>query len=147
MAFDPKMLGDKLIVAGDEQVATGNNLGKSANNVRLIADVFKGNGQLDRSLGSVENGMRATRNLLTSISSTLNAITNVLNDISVPTIEFQTQSVDLPVVGRIRFISSFSVAAARPFCGAAGSIMEQGGQNSMEAETALEASGVLLGGS
>lgn len=122
MAFDPKGLGDMLVIVGKKQIATGTSLNHSATKVRSVADLLQDNGRVDRSLGSMENGTRATRNLLTPISNALHSTANVLDGISIPTIEFQTQSVDLPVVGRFRFVSSISLSSSRLFRSAAASI-------------------------
>lgn len=115
MAFDPAEVGRKLIAVGEKQITTGKKFDLAAKESREVATALNDNGRVDRSLGSVENGTRSTRNLLTPVATALHTVANGLNSISVPSIEFDTRTIELAVIGRVRFVTGISVSSSRPF--------------------------------
>lgn len=115
MAFDPGKIGKKLVVVGDKQIATGKKLDLSAKELRGVAAALNENERVDKSLGAIENGTRSTRELLMPVSTTLHSIATGLSGISIPTVDFQTKTIDFPVVGKVKFVTGISVSSSHPF--------------------------------
>ena len=115
MAFDPGKVGKKLVVVGDKQIATGKKLDASAKELREVAAALKENERVDKSLGAIESGTRSTRELLLPISTTLHSIATGLNGITIPSVDFDTKTIDFPVVGKVKFVTGLSVSSSHPF--------------------------------
>lgn len=122
MAFNPKEVAKKLNEVGEHQIATGQKLEQSAAAFRKVAVALKDNERIDQSLGAIESGTRSTRNLLMPISAGLRLIASSIDRISIPTVDFNTRKIDIPVVGRIKVVTKISVASTRPFRDIASSI-------------------------
>lgn len=115
MPFDPKELGNKLIVVGERQITTGQKIKSAAQDLRVVAKTLNENQRIEQSLGSIENGTRSTRNLLTPISQTLHSIADGLSGISIPSLDVDKRTIGFPGIGEVRFVTGISVSSLRPF--------------------------------
>lgn len=115
MAFDPSVVGQKLIIVGGKQIESGGKLIQAAGKMREIAELLVEGGRVDRSMEKGEIGIRSTRDLLGPVAMACHSIAAAFSAVQVPNVEFQSKSIDIPVIGRQRFITGITVTSVRPF--------------------------------
>lgn len=108
-------LGLALIATGKQEILASKNLDAAATSLEKIAPLLRPRGRVDKSMSSLEAGTRSTRDLLTPVASALHFVANKLNQIKVPRLNTTTRRINIPVVGRVRIVTSVSVSKTRPF--------------------------------
>jgi hypothetical protein len=115
MAFNPVALGDQMIVSGKKQIATGGKLKEGAVQLRDFGGSLAAGEKIDTSMGSIRDGASSIRSLLAPVVTALQFIVTALNGIRIPTVTPQTQNINFPVIGQVRFVTGITVGSTNPF--------------------------------
>ena len=93
MAFDPKQVGNQLIIVGSKQVSTGRLLKAYATKTKTVGITLQKDKKISKSMKSIENGIRSVRDLLEFVAKAFRSVAGFLLKIKVPNIKFKTAKV------------------------------------------------------
>jgi hypothetical protein len=114
MPFDPLKVGTQITNVGKKLESTGDKLSTTSQKLALVSNALANNGQLATSLVSIKNGASEVRGYLAPVSTGLAFIVTRLNAITVPTISFNTRTLDIATI-KFTFVSGITVGSSKPF--------------------------------
>jgi peptidoglycan hydrolase CwlO-like protein len=114
--------GKKMKAAGKAQVSMGKKLDGLANQMRSVAKILKTDGKFDKSLIKIKDGINSTSNLLAPVETTLRALAGILRAVTVPSINPNTRTIDIPVVGRVTIVTGITISSTNPLSNVANKV-------------------------
>jgi len=110
MPFNPKQVGNQLVIVGNNQVSTGEKLTTYSEKTKAVGITVQEDKTISKSMISIENGLAAVRGVLSFISGLIKGIAKFLRTIWLPDIrpKFGEFNMKVPKI-HIEFLNGIDI--------------------------------------